>query len=320
LRNFHEGIRLINITKKLFFAAALLVPCLAYGASANLSIEVVPPGSATAPPQAAAVGFTTLALGNDFTQPQPSNWLNCDRSDTPAMWYANTEEYQGPIHPCSDETLRPDPTYGFQVLDLRFLPSELGTYRNQSMLMTRSYSGNLQQNFPYGYYEATWRIGQEPPGFSHDFFSLVAQPGMLEVDFPGFGNSGGGSNYACNMAWGDWSQSPPPFSFINCPQVDVFNYHTYGTLFTGDGTTIGFCEYFDNTKVGCGSYTPNGGQATERRFLLLWLSAWCGQNDTDASCIPTSGWTSADIYWKNVHVWSCANWASSMCNTAAVTQ
>lgn len=57
--------------KKLFLVAALLVARLASAAdpSASLSVQVVPPEAGpTIPTQAAAQGYTTLALNADFTQ------------------------------------------------------------------------------------------------------------------------------------------------------------------------------------------------------------------------------------------------------------
>jgi len=59
------------MVKKLYLITALFVPCLAYAAdpSASLSVQVVPPQSGpTIPTQAAAQGYTTLALNADFTQ------------------------------------------------------------------------------------------------------------------------------------------------------------------------------------------------------------------------------------------------------------
>jgi hypothetical protein len=66
--------------KKLFFAAMLVAPSLAY--SADLTVQVVPAASSPAVPAGAqAAGFTTLAANYDFTQPLPSNWLGCSPWD-----------------------------------------------------------------------------------------------------------------------------------------------------------------------------------------------------------------------------------------------
>jgi len=60
--------------KELFSTAALLVPCIAYGADPRL--RVAAPGSAqSAPAGAVAAGFTTLALNSDFTKQLRPNWL-----------------------------------------------------------------------------------------------------------------------------------------------------------------------------------------------------------------------------------------------------
>jgi hypothetical protein len=73
--------------RKLFFAAMLLAPSLAYGA--DLTVQVVPAASSPAAPAGAqAAGFTTLAANYDFTQPLPSNWLGCSPWDgQPHQWY-----------------------------------------------------------------------------------------------------------------------------------------------------------------------------------------------------------------------------------------
>jgi hypothetical protein len=118
--------------KKLFFTATLLVPCLAYGIdpSANLSVQVVPPGSTpSVPAGAAAAGFTTQALNSDFTEPLPSNWLGgCPNGangqpvtgyfndDTGHTWWLNlwwSQSYQN----CNTKQIT-DPVYGRLVVDM----------------------------------------------------------------------------------------------------------------------------------------------------------------------------------------------------------
>src|SRR5215467_8792046 len=107
--------------RRLFFMAALLVPGFAYGANAtaNLSVQIVSPGSAgtcgtitgDANSDVQAAGFNTCALYNDFTAPipntvgtgLPSNWLNCNQSDSPtAVWYwsKNFVDAPGNALPC----------------------------------------------------------------------------------------------------------------------------------------------------------------------------------------------------------------------------
>jgi hypothetical protein len=111
--------------KKMFFLTPLLVPGLAYGdnSSANLSVQVVPAGTntsiqcpSTAPAEASAAGYTTMAFCNDFTVPiatsaagvqniagtgLPYNWFNCTYDNTPAVWYDALYD-SGPPPPCSD--------------------------------------------------------------------------------------------------------------------------------------------------------------------------------------------------------------------------
>src|SRR5215813_4094867 len=106
--------------KQVLFTAAFLVPGLAYGApSANLSVQVVPAGktgtcgtiAGQAGADAAAAGFTTCALYNDFTTTVPnnvgtglpSNWLDCGMDgNTSAVWYWGVRDRgpAGSFPPC----------------------------------------------------------------------------------------------------------------------------------------------------------------------------------------------------------------------------
>jgi hypothetical protein len=137
--------------KKLFFLAALLAPCLAYGGnpSADLSGQVVPaaPSSVCSnpavPSPAQAAGFTTLAYCADFTQQASSNnvlngtpriepwttmaWLDCNGTQPAgAQWvdYTGTAPVNNqPENPCSAKTIAVDPATGTKALLMLVTPT-----------------------------------------------------------------------------------------------------------------------------------------------------------------------------------------------------
>jgi len=147
--------------RKLFLAAALLVPILAYGQnpSADLSVQVGPPVSdpvcdqgpnysGPVPAPAAAAGFTHCALNADFTTNTTDsagrNFSNastfiygCGGNSSPTLWnfwlvYSDAGRYYN--IPCNRAVITTDPTLGGQVLDLNYqdptdnLPGYQGTY------------------------------------------------------------------------------------------------------------------------------------------------------------------------------------------------
>lgn len=160
--------------KKLVFAAALLVPGVAYAAnpSAPFSDQVVPAGSdpiacdigpsytGSIPAPAVAAGFTHCAANYDFTQASFSNvnnWLQCpdnggttaNNGTSPALWYATASGYN--ISPCSDFSIISD--NGTQVLDERFTQNDFNNKTGYSQLTTQSHRGEPTPNgtgFPNG--------------------------------------------------------------------------------------------------------------------------------------------------------------------------
>ena len=123
--------------------AALLMPGLAHGANptADLSVQIVPAGSAPAVPAAAqAAGFTTLALNADFSQPEyaGSSWFDCGGSEnTDKVWHQDDQLYNDGFPPCSDIVQVNDG--GNIVLDLIY---RAGQTPHWQALTTKSYDGN----------------------------------------------------------------------------------------------------------------------------------------------------------------------------------
>src|SRR6516225_7800474 len=143
--------------KKLFFSAALLAPGLAYGGNptADLSVKIVPPTSAacgTVPADVATVGFTTVALCNDFTTAipnavgtgLPSNWLNCDGTQAPVagnVWHLWALAGGGTTIDCATQIVQATDTNGGGGLALKVALSaaQLSTtngYANLTSLAT----------------------------------------------------------------------------------------------------------------------------------------------------------------------------------------
>jgi hypothetical protein len=166
--------------KKLFFLAALMTaPCLALAAdpSANLSVQVVPAGSAnsvqcpvTAPAGAAQAGFTTMAFCNDFTQPipniagtgLPADWFG--RPNPPGqggqadcnhhVWYGGEKDYYygGSV----STAIVTDPTYGNLAVDLPYTATDQQLAGGHSFMNSASACAtalsqtNLYLDFPMG--------------------------------------------------------------------------------------------------------------------------------------------------------------------------
>jgi hypothetical protein len=111
----------LNMIKRLFVTAFLLMPSLAYGAStsAPLSVEVLP--APVVPALARAVGSTTQVLNADFTSEAYSNLstfvVNCGASNSvsgdPSGWhfYLNHTYTSGGTLPCSNLSIT---AYGFR--------------------------------------------------------------------------------------------------------------------------------------------------------------------------------------------------------------
>jgi hypothetical protein len=334
------GIR--NMIRKLFLAAALLVPGLAYGAnpSADLSVKVVPAGKAgicgvimgQAATDAAAAGFNTCALYNDFTTAipnsvgtgLPSNWLDCNLDGgTSAVWYWGFASFENSSNalPCTGHVAWnvTDPVYGNLALQFTLTDSDISTY---SFPVSGMETVNLSANnpvpgpgqYPYGYYEWTFRNDNTSGLLNNAFWSWVtALAGQLangsgccvvELDFTETGPSGGD---AAGNRWG--SQGAKLATWYTARGVaGVSAYHTWGTLFTGDGDgNFSMCSYVDGVRTGCSHQTYDAsGENLQRRFLQAWLQA------------GGSGFGTSHQYIESVKVLTCANWlqssAAGMCN------
>ncbi len=296
--------------KKLFFAAMLLAPSLAYSAnpSGDLSVQVVPAASSPAVPAGAqAAGFTTLAANYDFTQPLPSNWLGCSPWDgQPHQWY---QDPSGSNPPC-DIRQTFDSVAGTTVLDIGWQPSYQASAYPYTVQQIYTHSPTIPiqiaTDFPNAYYEATFRY-QSTPNVSGGFLNNIPaglqswwsfpnqRPGQQlgwELDFLDsfMKYNGCFSGGVVNYTGGTTSQTtyaPNP-----CPNYTANQYHTVGMRVTGDGTSqAAFCSYFDGVQVGtCQTWPYQGDEAVQRHPLILWQGIACGPGGPipDQSCVNTS--------------------------------
>jgi hypothetical protein len=326
--------------RRLFFAATLLLPCLAYGedSSSNLSVDVVPPGSQPpAPAGAAAAGFTTLALNSDFTQAMPSNWLGgCSVAGSGApvntndntghtwwmnIWWAWTYQH------CLTKQVT-DLVAGSLVLDMPWTV-DTGALNVGTTLQSAAWFSTGQPNtgvtFPNNaYYEITYRISPVAPGSWGGMFTWPLlgmtdnnQQGIehviIELDTGRFAGSDAGIH--------NWGVPTKPGSFIWLGQgspglpnnFDANQYHTFAIRSTSDGNTLSDCAYIDNVLQSCvpvpGGLTSIEANAREVLILQNACDYWNGPCNTGLQ----------HMYVKNVRVWSCANWQTTQCNGSVLT-
>jgi hypothetical protein len=344
--------------KILLFTTALLAPGLAYGAnpSANLQVQVVPAGApgtcgaivGQAATDAAAAGFNTCALYNDFTTPVPnsvgtglpSNWLDCSLdSGTSSVWYWGLGIFQNntEIQPCAGhvDANVTDPTYGNLALRFTLNFSEMSAtdYRaNMIGMQTANFNYSPTNpvpgpgEYPYAYYEWTWRTDTpNPPGgglldngmwswVSGNAKTLAGQSSYLaELDFSETGywtSSDAGVN-----TWGPSGRITDWFTATN-QGLPTSAYHTWGMLFTGDGgNNFSTCSYVDGTRTRCVQHPYDAaGENLQRRYMMAWL--FCYSDGNDSLCHTNFG--TSHQYIKSIKVLTCANWqqssAAGMCN------
>lgn len=333
--------------KKILLTAALLVPGLAYGqVSTPLDPPVTPAGQdPTPPPQAAAAGFTTLAYNFDFSQSTyatQSNWLDCVGTDTSKPWHVG---FPGGITslPCNIKQAT-DPLDSSTVMRLQYLasyssyglgypPSGSGpppggspNYNYVSMMgapngSVGGSSGHATISFPDYYIEGTYRLDSTyPTGLINghnssgpDGLWSWQEPGdAIECEFAeiygssnGFGDGGCGNWHPGGSHLANWISYDPSQNQHIPPGWNVTAYHTYGALYTSDGaTSIKVCHYIDNILQTCFEMSPVAGQFNQRTWPIIWV----GSDVNGGPLVDTNE------YVKNIHVFSCPNWATQQCN------
>jgi hypothetical protein len=321
--------------KTLFVTAALLAPGFAYAGnpSADLSVQVVPATTAgpcgtiigQAGTDAAAAGFNTCALYNDFTTAIPNSvgtglpagWLNCNgnTADTGAVWNVNGPGWV----PCPAAYQQvKDPVSGALVLDIDYKSAYEnatggGWPYNMAQLITvpavnNATNSDPAHSFSNAYYEITYRLAPNPPGdfagMMHSFWQFnCCNTGNSFVDneiFEDWSYWGQGQDFGWNW-WGPFQTGAFDRSI---PNHDVTTYHTIGGLLTSDSTNFSHCMYFDGARIKCDTGAYQAGQSgAQRRSLIIWNGLACNWTPQDISCVGL--FTEDHMYIKSVKVASC---------------
>jgi hypothetical protein len=343
------------LIKNLFFTAALLSPGFVYGAtpSANLSVQVVPPGKAgtcgtitgQAATDLASIGFNTCALYNDFTTAIPNtvgtglsggpgpftttpagNWLNCNGDTAAAVWYW-VGSRGAPGLPCSRVSQANDNgTLGLRIQMFNTDPVNGSPPQNTEGLWTVGQTQPSGSSYPNAYFEITMRNNQTIFGMGDAFWSWEPSGGdgnILEIDFiEDFGSggfvSGEDSGQVC---W--WSTCNGNYNITSLNGgFDRTQYFTIGGLLTGDGNgNWSYCTYLNGTRVGCKVNNPATYPTTDpagmRRYLRLDNSIICDGSSNGLGCLQGGTWEH-DLWVKSVKVLTCANWQGGQCTTSLV--
>jgi hypothetical protein len=304
--------------KKLFLMAALLAPGLAYGGnpSADLTVQIVPAGSG--PPvaaPAAAAGFTTLAYNFDFSQPMyatQSNWLDCSGTDASKVWHVGAPGGISSL-PCNINQAI-DPLDSSTVLRLQYLQSYgFGDASHSVSMQTVTNGGDAQggtvtASYPNFYAESTYRIDQvsATPEVSgpNGVWDWQAGGNTIECDYAelwigsgGFGDGGCGN--WLGPAIDGWFSYDPSGSGSNLPAGwSTTAYHKYGALYTSDGSTsVKICFFVDDIRQWCADASASSTQYLQKNWLVAWV--------VSGAAAPPPVF---NLYIKNIHVFSCANW------------
>jgi hypothetical protein len=317
----HEVIKLITLITQLLFAAALFLPSLAHGAdpSANFSVQVVPPGSGpTVPPQAAAQGYTALALNADFSKGID---IDCEGegNETQAhQWYTGMQgvvnTFQGAagcgagLNPAANPNgpiMWPfvDPATKDTVLNIRrtTTPStstyqgNMGSILGRVAVTSLSYNQDHGTKYPINVYvecvERMWPIdvmgmwsncwggGDLSPGAEIDINEIHSSSSY------GYGNP--------TALWWKWDECGG-CAFGGGDILKVLpswrpdEYHKYGILlYQTSATNMHFCGYIDDIQIQCNDVTPSARE-------LAQGSSWLLSMTTGNPCCGEGAWAITD--------------------------
>jgi hypothetical protein len=303
----------------LLLLVAAFVPGTAQAGSgtANLSVNIQPPPSA--PSEAIAAGFTTLAKSWDFSQPTYatlSNWYDCSGTDfsNPSQLFHQGNPGVTLINPCNVNQVNDG---GVLVMDYQWLTSygnvSFGGQFNQVGGQT-SNGNNTSIDFPNMYVETVARVTRtfgtpQNSGGPNDVWTW-SDPSNCQIEldvFELYEDSGGFSDAGALNYCGTYIVNWQSYNPNNLPPgYAVTDYHKYGALWTSDGATESYiCLFVDDRLQGCGAVGvgSNTVQYTLRNRIIISAGSNAG---TAAANI--------DMNVKYVNVYSCANWASQMCN------
>ena len=320
--------------KKLFFSAALLAPGLAYGGNptADLSVKIVPPTSAacgTVPADVATVGFTTVALCNDFTTAipnavgtgLPSNWLNCDGTQAPVagnVWHLWALAGGGTTIDCATQIVQATDTNGGGGLALKVALSaaQLSTtngYANLTSLATipwPNYTGwNNTNSWAHGYFEWTWRTEWDGgQGYGVTANNLAFWSDHLNA-LPRWEPDWFETIYGCcdTGLVGHGSDATLPQMRYN---IDQSVYHTLGVLYTGNSSDANgaLCTYIDGKFQACmtGVYAGGVSDSSVRSTLQIWNAIECNAGFGDVTCQTPPHFSYVNLWIKSIRVLTCS--------------
>lgn len=298
----------------------------------TISLSITSGSSPTPPTQAVNAGFTTLADDFNFSDSfyaNTSNWLDCNNSNSNVMWHAGFNNTNLQSKCTGNISQAFDSVAGQNVLRFHW-PSNFGNgncapsdsqYIESVLAVNQGTPLTTFRAYPKGMYlEYEARIDNTGGGtlgceINSLFLSSLGpenqsaipeswyepDPGEITASQVGDGAvhhwmHGGdtGANFNWTSFAPDNTNVPPGWS--------VTGYHKYGYLITQNGTTTQECHWIDDVFQACTGFTPD---SSARYVLARPMFMLMGANESQ------NGF-SFNFYVKNIHVWSCSNWANQM--------
>jgi hypothetical protein len=298
----------INMLRKLFSTAALLVAGLAYACSAStdLSAQIVPAGSNRAVPAPAQVaGFTLLAFESDFAQPfygSASNWLDCAGASAP-QWFRGAWPGFSKFAPCSQIRQATDALTGTPALDMTWFQGESETSNSIGLFDSSKNDASNGTFFTFYYVEVIARASRLSNNTGYALWTLAPYTGiMFEFDGIEFVSGPGDSDAVMHNssaidypAHAIWIGTMPP----NISSWDPTQYNKYAWRVTSDGHTDSyFCQWINDTATGCTSWgaTPSQIASGTLNTLQLMISGARG------------GSNAGELWVKSVKIYTCPSW------------
>jgi hypothetical protein len=315
--------------------------------ASQVTCDIGPP--ATVPVEAAAAGFTHCVANFDFSQPTysvaaydmvapaASHWADCFGEYPSAMWHGGSSGIRE-FSPCNVKQ-KIDPGDGSTVLNFEWLPPYTwgsqyfgNGQANQVSLMTYDPYHSHAATLSVGnyYVETTNRIEATCPSSScssnaggpNDVY-MYPVPGTngTEIDIQEFqtnqlGNSGvaAGNCSWSNCGWTNWNAKSPIVGISNYSNL---TYHTYGARITSDGKTDRkVCMWIDHVlqggSAGCDFVRDSSGGPPDTNFTSRSILIMGASSNNGAAKLPI------DFNVKNITLWSCTSYQTTMCNGSSL--
>jgi len=289
---------------RLLMLVTLLLPCVVYSAdpTADLSVNVVPHGSAPpTPPAAAAAGYGTLAFDGDMAK-----GFNVGCSETPDHdWYVTTNRTLGGS--CGNLTY-PYNDNGQTVLNIEWSPESRGGLLGRTGVTTVSQYATYGHDFPINaYYECVVRMtplksmGPWFNCFMGNRWAIGDTAGHLDNEYdltefhggyPDNQEVGGSINWNCGKVFTStcyWGGAFFGNIATKVPGFDPEQYHKYGYLLQQtSATNIHGCSYVDDIQLSCGDTSLDSREQDQRNLLILDISNACDFDEGAYECMNES--------------------------------